>query len=94
MEETPNQEVMENIDVETRSSFEAYLERYKNMFENIEQTGEDIAEVILEAITSPNPNFRYLTNKQFSRLIEAKYVDITGDAPLEAMRRRSLPDKK
>ena len=62
---------------------------------NLWQTAEDVANVVLEAITSPNPHLRYLTNKEgLSAWVNVKYVDVTGDAPLEAMRKRSLPDKK
>ena len=94
-EQRPAKEEMENVDEETKSFLETYTTQLPVRFENLWQTAEDIANVVLEAITSPNPHFRYLTNKEgLSAWVSNKYVDITGDAPLEAMRKRSLPDKK
>ena len=95
-EQRPTKEEMENVDEETKSFLETYSAQLPAQLENLWQTAEDIANVVLEAITSPNPHSRYLTNKEglFAAWISNKYVDITGDAPLEAMRKRSLPDKK
>ena len=93
MEEGPTQEELKNVEEETKSSIEAYVAHYMSLFGDMWQTSEDIAAVILEAITSPNPHFRYLTNKGLETWVKEKYVDVTGDAPLEAMRKRSLPNK-
>ena len=86
MEEGPTQEELKNVEEETKSSIEAYVAHYMSLFGDMWQTSEDIAAVILEAITNPNPHFRYLTNKGLETWVKEKYVDVTGDAPLEAMR--------
>ena len=49
------------------------------------QTGDDVAKVILEAITANKPHLRYLTNHNFDVVIKSKYTDLTGDEPLRKM---------
>ena len=51
------------------------LEAFKSMC----QQGEDIANVILEAITSTSPHARYMTNPNYRDVLQKRYPDLTGD---------------
>ena len=93
-EQLPTEEEMENVDEETKSFLTALYSHMFAIWDTMWQTPEDISEVVLEAISSPNPDLRYLTNEGYRSIISEKYVDVTGDAPLEAMRKRSLPNKE
>ena len=48
-------------------------------FKDMAQQSEDIAKVILEAITSSSPHARYMTNAKYRDALEARYKDLTGD---------------
>ena len=48
-------------------------------FKDMAQQGDDIAKVILEAITSSNPHARYMTNPGYSEFLQHRYKDLTGD---------------
>ena len=49
------------------------------------QSGDDVAKVILEAITASKPHLRYQTNRKYDDVIKLKYTDLTGDEPLRKM---------
>ena len=48
-------------------------------FKDAMQQSDDIAKIILEAITSSNPHARYMTNPHYREFLEKRYVDLTGD---------------
>ena len=48
-------------------------------FINAMQQSDDIAKIILEAITSSNPHARYMTNPHHREFLEKRYPDLTGD---------------
>ena len=48
-------------------------------FKDAMQQSDDIAKIILEAITSSNPHARYMTNPHFRGFLEKRYPDLTGD---------------
>ena len=94
-QQLPSEEDMKIVDEQTKSLLEDFMARAPAHFAKMGQTAEDIAGVVLEAISSPNPHFRYLTNMEgYGVIAGEKFVDVTGDAPLEAMIKRSLPEKK
>lgn len=50
------------------------------------QTPEDVAAVILDALTSDSPNFRYQSSPSASELAGRKLVDVTGQSIVQATR--------
>ena len=60
------------------------MKKYQNfiarMFTDAMQQSDDIAKVILEAITSNNPHARYVTNPNFRDILLKKYQELTGDS--------------
>ena len=60
----------------------AYLAGTQQAFASIGQTGADIAQVIVEAATAAEPNFRYATSDAVRGLLARKYVDTTGNSVL------------
>jgi NAD(P)-dependent dehydrogenase (short-subunit alcohol dehydrogenase family) len=57
-----------------------YLSGSRQAFSTAGQTGDDIAAVIVDAVTSEAPHFRYLTSDLMRGIATRKYVDITGDS--------------
>ena len=53
------------------------------MSKEVLQTGDDVAEYILKAITDEKPQMHYLTNKNFEGLQKLKYRDLTGEECLQ-----------
>jgi len=49
-------------------------------FTDMLQQGDEIAKVILEAITSSNPHARYMTNPNYRDVLQQRYTDLTGDS--------------
>ena len=60
----------------------AYLAGTQQAFASIGQTGADIAQVVVEAATAAEPNFRYATSDAVRGLLARKYVDTTGNSVL------------
>ena len=48
------------------------------------QTPDEIAGCIIEAVKSEKPRLRYITNQTYEALMKKKFVDVTGDAAVEA----------
>jgi NAD(P)-dependent dehydrogenase (short-subunit alcohol dehydrogenase family) len=59
-----------------------YLAGTEARFASIGQTGDDVAQVILNAATAEAPHFRYSTSDTMRGLIKSKLVDPTGDAAI------------
>ena len=49
------------------------------------QTAEDIAKVVLGAVTSENPHLRYSPCSCFDEMLKSKYADLDGDKGLKAI---------
>uniref|UniRef100_A0A1A8RT29 Retinol dehydrogenase 8a n=2 Tax=Nothobranchius TaxID=28779 RepID=A0A1A8RT29_9TELE len=60
-----------------------YLKNYKQIFESLGQTAEDIAEHTFKIITMENPPFRHQTNPLYTPMTTLKYADPNGDLPIE-----------
>ena len=58
------------------------------------QQGDDIAKVILEAITSSNPHARYMTNPGYTEFLQLRYTDLTGDNFRKLLADFAFGDKK
>ena len=63
-------------------------------FKNMAQQGDDIAKVILEAITSSNPHARYMTNPGYTEFLQQRYTDLTGDNFRNLLADFAFGDKK
>ncbi len=66
---------------------EAYLRAVNASFDQVGQTGDDIAGVILEAATADQPHFRYQTSSGMRTRAAAKLADTSGDAILGSMKK-------
>ena len=71
--------VAEDIDESSRDAIKKFRDFTLSTFKDKGQQGEDIANVILEAITSSSPHARYMTNPKYADMLKARYSDLTGD---------------
>ncbi|XP_037554065.1 retinol dehydrogenase 8 [Nematolebias whitei] len=60
-----------------------YLKTFKQIFESLGQTAEDVAEHTYKIITMENPPFRHQTNTLYTPMTTLKYADPSGDLPIE-----------
>ncbi|CAL8255493.1 unnamed protein product [Merluccius merluccius] len=60
-----------------------YLKNYKQMFETLGQTAEDVAEHTLKIITMRDPPFRHQTNALYTPATPLTYADPGGDLPYD-----------
>ena len=60
------------------------------------QTPDEIAGYIIEAMKAEKPHLRYITNQTYEAQMKKKFVDVTGDAAVEATIQRffGTVDKK
>ncbi len=70
-----------------RIPLEAYMRAVNASFDQVGQTGDDIAGVILEAATAETPHFRYQTSSGMQARAAAKLADTSGDAILGGMKK-------
>ena len=89
-ENCADQVEMDKADEATKSLAGVFVEKSTSVFAAMAQTPEDIARVVLEAITSSNPHFRYFTNRVFTSAVSQKFVDPTGNTPIEDMRKKYM----
>ena len=68
-------------DEETKVLYERIIKFMLTQYEIEEavQSGDDVAEYILKAMTDEKPQVHYLTNKTFERLQKVKFNDTTGE---------------
>uniref|UniRef100_A0A4W6CWR6 Retinol dehydrogenase n=1 Tax=Lates calcarifer TaxID=8187 RepID=A0A4W6CWR6_LATCA len=60
-----------------------YLKNYKQIFETLGQSSEDVAEHTHKIITMDNPPFRHQTNTLYTPMTTLKYADPNGDLPID-----------
>ena len=82
------------LDEPTLNLIRKFLAFIEVAFKNMAQQGDDIAKVILEAITSSNPHARYMTNPGYSEFLQQRYTDLTGDNFRKLLADFSFGDKK
>ncbi|XP_053102660.1 retinol dehydrogenase 8-like [Hemicordylus capensis] len=71
-------------DEETADMFvNIYLKNYKQIFQTLGQTAEDIAEHTVKIILAENPPFRHQTNTLYTPMTTLKYADPNGDLPID-----------
>ena len=73
-------EVPKGVDEKTAAEFQVAFKKTLAGSEGKMQQGEEIADVILEAITSKKAHLCYSTNPQFDSFLKQKYTDLTGDS--------------
>ncbi|KFV62462.1 Retinol dehydrogenase 8, partial [Dryobates pubescens] len=67
-------------DEETAEMFtNIYLKNYKQIFQSLGQSAEDVAEHTVKIILSDNPPFRHQTNTLYTPMTTLKYADPNGD---------------
>ena len=74
------------VDAVTGDGLLACLAKWKEVFPQIGQKPEEIADTILEVITTEDLKFRYITNKHMLPVLEKKYSDLTGNVGLNALK--------
>ena len=62
-----------------------------DVFSTYGQSGEDIARIILEALTSPAPKFRYTTSDYAEGIAKMKYTDTSGENVVQLFQSRLKP---
>jgi len=83
-----NQDVAKDTDQKTAETFQTMFKKTMESFEGKWQQPEEIADVILEAITASKPHVRYSTNRFMEDFLKQKYVDLTGDSLLQTTTER------
>ncbi|NXU50039.1 RDH8 dehydrogenase, partial [Turnix velox] len=67
-------------DKETAEMFtNIYLKNYKQIFQSLGQSAEDVAEHTIKIILAENPPFRHQTNTLYTPMTTLKYADPNGD---------------
>ncbi|XP_029016035.1 estradiol 17-beta-dehydrogenase 1 [Betta splendens] len=69
---------LQQVDAQTLSLYETYLQHCGSVFQNAAQDTEDIVKVFLEAIMSPSPAFRYFTSGAVPPLTQLKLTEPDG----------------
>ena len=85
---------IENLDEPTANAITQFKNAAMGSFKDMGQTGEEVAKVILEAITSSCPHARYLTNPKYAQMLQARYSDLTGDNLIKIARDMFFQSKK
>lgn len=62
--------------------FQAYIQAVSTRYEAVGQSGDDVAQVILEAATAETPQLRYPTSELVKTIASKKYTDPTGNVVL------------
>ncbi|KAK2541489.1 retinol dehydrogenase 8 [Columba livia] len=71
-------------DEETAEMFtNIYLKNYKQIFQSLGQSAEDVAEHTVKIILADNPPFRHQTNTLYTPMTTLKYADPNGDLPID-----------
>ncbi|KFV43434.1 Retinol dehydrogenase 8, partial [Tyto alba] len=67
-------------DKETADMFtNIYLKNYKQIFQSLGQSADDVAEHTVKIILAENPPFRHQTNTLYTPMTTLKYADPNGD---------------
>ncbi|XP_075894894.1 17-beta-hydroxysteroid dehydrogenase type 1 [Nelusetta ayraudi] len=78
-------ECLREVDNQTLSLYEKYLQHCSSIFQNSAQDTEDIVKVFQEAIRSPIPAFRYFTSGVMPPLTKLKFTEPDGSRYISAM---------
>lgn len=76
------------VDEETKQLLDNCTKKLRTGFTTVVQSGDEVAQVILEAVVADKPHLRYQTNKNYASATAAKLADPTGDKPMELMHQR------
>ncbi|XP_053178322.1 estradiol 17-beta-dehydrogenase 1-like [Scomber japonicus] len=76
---------LQQVDSQTLSLYEKYLQHCGSVFQNAAQDTEDIVKVFLDSIQSPSPAFRYFTSGSLPPLTKLKITEPDGLQYISAM---------
>ena len=76
------------VDEETKQLLDNFFKKMRTGLTTVVQSGDEVAQVILEAVVADKPHLRYQTNKNYASATAAKLADPTGDKPMELMHQR------
>ena len=78
------QDLYDKVDPVTSQTMKKMMDNIGAMFNGKAQSSEDIAKVVLDAVTSKNPHLRYSTNSYFDDMMKSKFADLDGDKGLKS----------
>ena len=78
------------VDAVTKECMAIMQTSTNKAFPTAAQKPEEVANAILEAIITKEPNLRHITNKAFIKLMEAKYSDLTGNVSVNMAKQMFL----
>ena len=84
----------EGVDESTQNVMKSFSDYAFSAFKEMAQQGEDVAKVILEAVTSSSPHGRYMTNPKYVEWLKKRYSDLTGDELVKFSMEMFFPTKK
>ncbi|XP_047428254.1 estradiol 17-beta-dehydrogenase 1 [Mugil cephalus] len=76
---------LQQVDTQTLSLYEKYLQHCNSVFQNAAQDTEDIVKVFLDAIQSASPAFRYFASSVVPALAKLKVTEPDGSQYISAM---------
>ena len=81
-------------DDRTKQLLEEVFLRLHNDWKTERQSAEEVAGMIKSILQAHKPHFRYLTNDKLARsVLDAKFVDMSGDGVFRQISRRFFPEK-
>ena len=85
---------LENGDEETKALINKVILGFEKSLDQLTQTGDDVAKVILKAMEDEKPHLHYITSEAMEEIVKRKYVDITGDSVVQMSMQRFFPSEK
>ena len=85
---------LENGDEETKALINKVILGFEKSLDQLTQTGDDVAKVILKAMEDEKPHLHYITSEAMEEIVKKKYVDITGDSVVQMSMQRFFPSEK
>ena len=83
-----------NGDEETKAVINKVILSFEKRRDQLTQTGDDVAKVILKAMEDEKPHLHYITSEALKESVKRKYVDITGDSVVQMSMQRFFPSEK
>ena len=83
-----------NGDEETKAVINKVILSFEKRRDQLTQTGDDVAKVIVKAMEDEKPHLHYITSEALKESVKRKYVDITGDSVVQMSMQRFFPSEK
>ena len=83
-----------NGDEETKAVINKVILSFEKRRDQLTQTGDDVAKVIVKAMEDEKPHLHYIRSEALKESVKRKYVDITGDSVVQMSMQRFFPSEK